>query len=220
MRRTSDADSSTEIINVVVDMLMSEGYDALQVKEVARRARVSLATVYKKFTTRDELIVAAVARWMDINSYAELDQPRPDESLADGLMRVLHHVFEPWERNPRMLEAYHRARRTATGRRLDAQGVSAVWPFAEALFEGMDRDYVEDIALVLTNMIYALTGRFVDRDIEVTDILPILDRAIRRITLHGDPRRAGVDAAPRPSASEPVVDPSFAGPYGPDRPPQ
>ncbi|MEV0685343.1 TetR family transcriptional regulator [Nocardia sp. NPDC050378] len=198
-------------------MLMSDGYDALQVKEVARRARVSLATVYKKFATRDELIVAAVARWMDVNSYAELDRPRPDEPMPDALMRVLRHVFEPWERNPRMLEAYHHARRSATGRKLDAQGVDAVWPFAEALFAGMDREYVEDIALVLTNMIYALTGRFVDKDIAVTDILPILERAIHRLTLHGDPRRPDVGAAWRGTDPMPTVDPSFAGPYGPGR---
>ena len=35
--------------------------------------------------------------------------------VYDGLMRGLRYVFEPWERNPRMLEAYHRAR-TGPGR--------------------------------------------------------------------------------------------------------
>lgn len=196
---------------------MSDGYDDLQLKEVARRAQVSLATVYKKFATRDEMIVAAVTHWMAINSYAELEPPAPGESLRDGLVRVIRHVFEPWERNPRMLEAYHRARRGVGGRQLDAQGVSAVLPVAAVLFEGYEAAYVEDIGLIITNMIYALTGRFVDKELEVTEILPMLERAIDRLTSNSVAPASSVRTTDgRPGTPFPVY-PSLAGPYGPDR---
>src|SRR5471032_3097105 len=99
------------IVAVVQDLLESDGYDAVQLREVARRARVSLATIYRLFSSRDELIVTSIERWMSTNSYAELALPEPGESVYDGLMRGLRYVFEPWERNPRMLEAYHRAHR-------------------------------------------------------------------------------------------------------------
>ncbi|WP_324198896.1 hypothetical protein [Nocardia amamiensis] len=42
---------------------------------MARRARVSLATIYSRFATRDELIVAAVERWMAPHGYAALERP-------------------------------------------------------------------------------------------------------------------------------------------------
>ena len=59
-----------QILDIVVEMLDSEGYEAVQLREVARRARVSLATIYKRYPTRDELIVAALDGWMDANRYA------------------------------------------------------------------------------------------------------------------------------------------------------
>jgi TetR/AcrR family transcriptional regulator, cholesterol catabolism regulator len=60
------------IIEIVVELLDTEGYEAVQLREVARRARVSLATIYKRYATRDELIVAALEWWMDTHRYAGL----------------------------------------------------------------------------------------------------------------------------------------------------
>jgi TetR/AcrR family transcriptional regulator, cholesterol catabolism regulator len=102
--------TSQRILAAVLESLERGGYDGVYLQEVARTARVSLATVYKLFGTRDELIVAAMEQWMASTSYADLAPPAPEETLYDGLMRLFRRVFEPWERNPRMLEAYHRAR--------------------------------------------------------------------------------------------------------------
>jgi AcrR family transcriptional regulator len=86
-----------DIVDVVVDLLESEGYDAVQVRTVARRARISLATMYKLFGTRDELIVTALERWLDAHAYAALTMPEPGESyvvrgaiarFADGQIAV------------------------------------------------------------------------------------------------------------------------------------
>lgn len=64
--------SGDPILGIVVDMLDTGGYEAVQLREVARRARVSMATIYKRYRTRDELIVAALEGWMDANRYARL----------------------------------------------------------------------------------------------------------------------------------------------------
>lgn len=201
---------------MVLDLLESEGYEAVQLREVARRAHMSLATVYSRFATRDELIVAAIERWMARNSYAALEQPRAGETLHDGLMRVLGYVFEPWERNPRMLEAYHRARTGAGGERLDAQGISAILPVAAALFEGADPTYIEDVALILANMAYAVIGRFADHSLEITDILPTLERAVFRLTSdNASAAAAATSSTSRPDGEAFSVDPSLAAPFNP-----
>src|SRR5260370_27771676 len=99
-QRTS---SDGTIVEVVIGLLKSRGYDAVQVRTVAKGARVSLTTIYKFFPTRDELIVTALAEWMQRNVYANLVRPAPDASLYDSLMFLYRQLFEPWVRNPRML---------------------------------------------------------------------------------------------------------------------
>jgi AcrR family transcriptional regulator len=162
--------------------LESGGYDAVQLREVARRARVSLATIYRLFPTRAELIVTAIEQWMSTNCYAELAPPHAGESLYDGLMRGLRYVFEPWERNPRMLEAYHRARLDPEGKRLDRQGMRAIMPNAVALLENAEPAYAADIDLILKNVSYAVVGRFAAGALDITAILPTLERAVYRLT--------------------------------------
>jgi len=174
------------IVAVVQDLLESDGYDAVQLREVARRARVSLATIYRLFSSRDALIVTSIERWMSTNSYAELAPPAADESLYDGLMRGLRYVFEPWERNPRMLEAYHHARTGPGGKRLDRQGMQAIMPNAAALLEHADPEYAHDLDLILRNMAYAVIGRFAAGTLDITAILPTLERAVFRLTANNE----------------------------------
>ncbi|EUA92443.1 bacterial regulatory s, tetR family protein [Mycobacterium ulcerans str. Harvey] len=67
----------------MVHLLQTEGYDAVQLREVARRARTSLATIYKRYANRDELILAALEFWMDEHHYAGLaEQTRPRGSAC------------------------------------------------------------------------------------------------------------------------------------------
>jgi TetR/AcrR family transcriptional regulator, cholesterol catabolism regulator len=171
-----------DIVDVVVDLLESEGYDAVQVRTVARRARISLATMYKLFGTRDELIVTALERWLDAHAYAALTMPEPGESPYETMVRVLRTVFQPWEEHPRMLEAYHRARSGPGGERLDRHGMAVVRPIVEAALPDADPQFLSDVELVHGYVVRGAIARFADREIEVTDILPILERALFLLT--------------------------------------
>jgi hypothetical protein len=53
---------------------------------------------------------------------------------------------------------------------------------ARAALAGYDPDYVADIEVILTDMAYAVIGRFIDGLIEVTEILPTLERTVHRLT--------------------------------------
>ncbi|WP_280268848.1 TetR family transcriptional regulator [Nocardia wallacei] len=216
MERTG-RDAAAKIIDTVLGLLESDGYDAVQLREVARRARVSLTTVYKLYPTRDELILAAVEHWMATHMFTEIPEPPADESLRDGIMRMLRYVFEPWERHPRMLEAYHLARTGPAAQRLDAQGFDAVLPAISPLFANVDPEYVADVGLVLTNMVHALIGRFAAGAIEITEILPALDRIVYRLTTNNEPLAApALTQRPQPGTVQPLVlRPSFISPYDP-----
>jgi AcrR family transcriptional regulator len=170
------------IVVAVVGLLESDGYDAVQLRVVAQQAHVSLRTIYKYFPTRDELILAAVERWMQEHAYSGLAEPPPRGSLYERLMWGLRHIFEPWESNPRMLEAFHRARIAPGGERLHAQGFATAGPVMEGLLDGLDPGYAEDLGLLLTLIVRAAIARFVDGDLAITDILRVLERAVFRLT--------------------------------------
>lgn len=189
---TGDAGHTHErLLDIVVDILESDGYDAVQLREVARRARTSLSTIYKRYPTRDALILAALECWMDENRYAPLSTqtPDPDESLYEGLMRVFRTIFEPWERHPDMLRAYYRARSAPGGQRLVSRGLDAVIPAAMAVLGEAEPGLVEELPPIVSHLAYGLVARFAAGELPITEVLPTLDRALYRLTL-GYERRA------------------------------
>ncbi|KWX65946.1 TetR family transcriptional regulator, partial [Mycobacterium sp. NAZ190054] len=176
--------SEDPILAVVVDLLENEGYDAVQLREVARRSRTSLTTIYKRYANRDELILAALEAWTDTHRYAAVaDQRRePGESLHESLMRLFRVLFEPWERHPAMLAAYFRARTGPRGNRLLRRGLEVVVPAALDMLADVDDDFIADLDIVVANVVYGLLGRFAAGEIAITDILPAIDRAVYRLT--------------------------------------
>jgi TetR/AcrR family transcriptional regulator, cholesterol catabolism regulator len=171
------------ILDIVVELLETEGYGAVQLREVARRARTSLATIYKRYGTRDELILAALDCWMKENRYSGLNQPHDqDESLYSGLMRVLRIIFEPWESHPAMLKAYFRARTAPGGQKLIRRGFDAVLPAAMEVLGDADPDFIRDVDTIVSSAVYGLMGRFAAGEIAITEILPSLDRTVHYLT--------------------------------------
>ena len=66
-------------------------------------------------------------------------------------------------------------------------------------------------------MTYALIGRFVNGDLEITEILPALDRIVHRLTANNEPLAAGRGRRQHShEASTLALRPSFISPYDPD----
>jgi len=169
------------VVDVVLDLLTSRGYDAVVVREVSRRSGMSSKTIYKLFETREHMIVAALERWMVTNVYVKVVLPEPGESLYDVLMRFLRALFEPWEQNPRMLEAYHRAQLGPAGARLRLQGTTAARRVGQALLID-DVELAQDLEEIMRNVSEGLISRFVHGELEVEDIVPRLEVAAARLT--------------------------------------
>lgn len=173
------------LIDIVIDLLDREGYDAVQLREVARRARMSLTTIYKRYPTRDELIVAALRWWMDTHRYAAIParlDALSGESIYDGLMWIFRVIFEPWEQHPRMLQAYVRAQAGPGGDELSQHGFDVVVPAAKAVLRDCDDRFAEDLGLILTGVVYGTLGRFAAGAIKITDIVPTIERAVYWLT--------------------------------------
>jgi AcrR family transcriptional regulator len=181
------------ILDIVVEILETEGYDGVQLREVARRARTSLATIYKRYATRDELILAALQTWMEENRYSGLARVshEPGESLYVGLMRLLRTIFEPWEQHPGMLKAYFRARAAPGGQKLVRRGLDIVVPAGLEVLADVDDGFIADLDTIISSLVYGLLGRFAAGEIAITEILPSLDRTVFWLTSGYEASRAG-----------------------------
>ncbi len=165
------------ILEAVEELLKSVGFDKWQLRDVAEVARVSLATIYKHFPSRDELILATVERWMKEHAYEPIQARRPGEPLFDALIRMFRTIFEPWEKHPMMLDAFVRASSSVGGERLFAQGAASVEPMSGA-FEGLNPSDVADLGEILTNVTFGAMSRYVVGAIPVTGILPAIERTL------------------------------------------
>jgi TetR/AcrR family transcriptional regulator, cholesterol catabolism regulator len=192
------------ILDIVVEILETEGYDGVQLREVARRARTSLATIYKRYATRDELILAALQTWLEENRYSGLARVshEPGESLYVGLMRLLRTIFEPWEQHPGMLKAYFRARAAPGGQKLVRRGLDIVVPAGLEVLADVDDGFIADLDTIISSLVYGLLGRFAAGEIAITEILPSLDRTVFWLTSGYEASRGHTDAV-RSAATEP-----------------
>jgi AcrR family transcriptional regulator len=165
------------VLDAVEDLLESDGFDNWQLRDVAEIAKVSLATIYKHFPSRDDLILATVERWMDEHVYKPIEARAPGEPLYEALMRMFKTIFKPWEQHPMMLDAFVRASSLTGGERLFAQGVESVQPMAKA-FDGLHSSDVADLSEILTNVTFGAMSRYVVGDLPVSGILPAIERML------------------------------------------
>jgi TetR/AcrR family transcriptional regulator, cholesterol catabolism regulator len=195
-RRVEVPAQRDRILDIVAELLVTDGYDAVQLREVARRSRTSLATIYKRYPTRDQLIRAALYSWMDENRYSGLihQSPEPGESVYEGMMRLLRTIFEPWEQHPAMLTAFFRARAAPGGQEIFRRGLDIALPSFMQVLADVDDAFVRDLETILSTVIYGLLGRFAAGELEITDILPSLDRTVYWLT-------TGYDASHRSAAA-------------------
>jgi AcrR family transcriptional regulator len=197
-KRSAGAEPNT-ILAVVIELLETRGMDGWQLREVAERLRMSLSTLYKFFPSRDELIVAAVERWMEQHAFEPIVTPAPDKSVFEALNSMFHTIFQPWEQHPEMLHVYIRTGEAGARARLLAQGRAATRPLFRSLTP-LDRSLASDLEVILTNVAEGAVARFSRGEIAVTDILLILERTLIRLEQAANtlPAPAGGSIRPQP----------------------
>jgi AcrR family transcriptional regulator len=177
------------ILDVVAELLGEAGCHALLLREVAKRARVSLTTIYAHFPSKDALVVAAVERWMAERVYARLPSVQPDSPLSERLAGWYRQLFAPWEQNPAMLRVFMQAAMLPGGERLSDQGAAVALPVSEQMFAGYPPDLADDVNVILGNLILGLLSRFASSRVEMAEIVPVIERTIYRLTAGADVER-------------------------------
>ncbi len=97
-------------------------------------------------------------------------------------MRNLRTIFQPWEQHPGMLTAYFRARAAPGGQQIVRHGLDMAVPAFFEVLGNVDDGFIADLDTIISTLVYGLLGRFTAGEIAVTEILPILDRAVFCLT--------------------------------------
>ncbi|WP_199810692.1 TetR/AcrR family transcriptional regulator [Streptomyces rimosus] len=113
--RSREADEA--ILAAALDLLIERGAGLASIEQVARRAEVTRATVYRRFATLTELLVRAVEwEYRDVNS-GSMDWPDIDSMVtawAEHLgtpraRRLMRRLYGTVDDLPELLRAYHKA---------------------------------------------------------------------------------------------------------------
>ncbi|GAB3606530.1 TetR/AcrR family transcriptional regulator [Conyzicola nivalis] len=94
MARPRNTESDALILAAAAEALLQDGYDGLVVDEIARSVGVAKTTVYRRWPTKNHLVVSVVAGWQGVvdvpNTGDEADDIANDlTTIAGGMCHVL-----------------------------------------------------------------------------------------------------------------------------------
>jgi AcrR family transcriptional regulator len=97
--RPLDPAVEAAILRAALQLLGEAGYEGLRIEEVARRAGAGKTSIYRRWATRDELILAAVRHFLsETTTRGARSTPAPAASLREDLIaqaRRLSAVLTP-----------------------------------------------------------------------------------------------------------------------------
>jgi TetR/AcrR family transcriptional regulator, cholesterol catabolism regulator len=93
-----------KIIEAVIDLIADVGAEAVQMRDVAQRSGVALATVYRYFSSKDHLLAAALEDWQKRLTRRILASRggRTDRDPLPGVQEYLRRAQRAFYRNPQM----------------------------------------------------------------------------------------------------------------------
>lgn len=93
------------IVQAAIELLETGEYDAIQMRDVAERAGVALATIYRYFTSKEHLYAAAMLEWASAYPTAGRAGPVPGATDEARLRALMRRAVRAFERYPQMMRA-------------------------------------------------------------------------------------------------------------------
>jgi TetR/AcrR family transcriptional regulator, cholesterol catabolism regulator len=120
-----------KIIEAVIDLIGDVGADAVQMRDVAGRSGVALATVYRYFSSKEHLLAAALEDWQKRLTRRIMAKGTPKAGgPLPGILDYLQRAQRAFHRNPEMTS-------------LMVQTMTSTDPEAKAAIDHMSRTNVE-----------------------------------------------------------------------------
>lgn len=127
------------VIDAALRLAADGGYDAVQMREVSAEADVALGTIYRYFSSKDHLLVAAMVEWMRELERMVTRRPPDGETAAARVLDVLGRALRTVEREPQRAAAVVKAQTSD-----DGAAVRASQEVTEVLYRIMDAAFGPD----------------------------------------------------------------------------
>jgi AcrR family transcriptional regulator len=104
-RAAETAERKQRLLRAATSLAAEGGYEAVQMRDVAARAEVALGTLYRHYTSKDQLLLAALAE-QAATLRGRLDQrPARGTTAAERVADILQRASRALERQPRVIQA-------------------------------------------------------------------------------------------------------------------
>jgi TetR/AcrR family transcriptional regulator, cholesterol catabolism regulator len=184
-------DRRRRVIDAAFELGAERGYEAVQMRDVSAIANVSLATIYRYFSSKDHLLAAAMTEWTARLQARVAQSPPRGDTAAERLIDVLHRAVRAMARQPKLSAALVRALSSSdAGVR---ESAAAVQQQIEAMASGILIDVTpavrSDILAVLGHVWYSTLVAWANGRIDFDQVTRELDRAVHVLVDPHEQRR-------------------------------
>ena len=184
------------IIDAAFELGAERGYEAVQMRDVSASANVSLATIYRYFSSKDHLLAASMTEWTSKLQARVVQSPPRGDTAADQLSDVLARACRAMARQPKLSAALVRALSSPDpGVKQSADQVQRqIVSMAAGILVDLDPDVQSDIMAVLGHVWYSTLVAWANGRIDFDRVVAELERAVR-VLVEPYERRPGEAAA-------------------------
>jgi AcrR family transcriptional regulator len=182
--RTSNGDQRERrrrVIDAACELGAERGYEAVQMRDVSAIANVSLATIYRYFSSKDHLLAAAMTEWTTKLQSRVAQSPPKGDTPADQLVDVLSRACRAMARQPKLTSALVRALSSADpGVKQSADEVQRqLESMAAGILADLDPKTQSDILAVLGHVWYSTLVAWANGRTDFDRVTFELERAVR-----------------------------------------
>ena len=179
--RSDQRERRRRVIDAAFELGAERGYDAVQMREVSASANVSLATIYRYFSSKDHLLAAAMTEWTAKLQGRVAQSPPRGDTAADQLVDVLGRAWRAMARQPKLTAALVRALSSADpGVQESAKEVQGqIAAMAAGILSDVDPAVRTDILAVIGHVWYSTLVAWANGRTDFDQVLAELERAVR-----------------------------------------
>jgi AcrR family transcriptional regulator len=176
------------VLEAAMDLAREGGYEAVQMRDVAARAGVALGTVYRYFSSKDQLLAAVWADWREaLETRLHHGQPLVGRTRAELVADFLRRATRPLERNPKLASALVMSYASSDQSSAAHQREVASWMtrIVVEVLDGLPPDEVQGIREVLGHVWYSVLLGWVQGRMEPAQMYELMGKACHLLL---DPR--------------------------------
>jgi AcrR family transcriptional regulator len=169
------------LIDAAFELGAAGGYDAVQMRDVSITANVALATIYRYFGSKDDLLAAAMTEWTARLRGRVAQSPPRGDSLVEQMTDVLGRACRAMERQPKLSEALVRALSSADAgvRESGADVQRQIASMGDQILAELDPELRRDILAAIGHVWYSTLVSWANGRHDFAWVNAELERAVR-----------------------------------------